>query len=129
MRTTVLTVNSLAYAHGMPIMPLDVFELGNLLGWPYPRILTINSRESGIKLAPAEDMEILANDLVSPGIYHGYSQIGSQNPQIVVESCEPYERLIESLVFRGISRINPLYVKRPNITVSHNLRKRTSLLQ
>jgi hypothetical protein len=74
-------------------------------------------------------MEIVANESVPPGAYWGYSHIGSQNPEIVVECPEPYERLAESLAFQGVSRIHPLYVKRPNITVSPDLRRRVHLLQ
>jgi tRNA threonylcarbamoyladenosine biosynthesis protein TsaB len=45
-RTVVLTVNALAYAHGLPVMPMDLFELGDLFGWPYPRIVSVNGRET-----------------------------------------------------------------------------------
>ncbi len=119
MRTVVLTINAIAYARGIPTMPLDVDTLGDGLGWGYPRIRSANRREVMIRDTADSEARYVAMDDIPPGRYWGYADIDDgQMRDISIECPRDYDRFFRTLVFSPAPhRIAPLYVKRPNITL------------
>ena len=117
-RTTVLVVNTLAFTLGCKITPLSYFDLFDT----YPIIKASSRRDCFVQLSIASDVEIIPNELLQEHLSEkNISQIYGEkleflSDQVTIVEKIDYESIIKKVVFEENTRIEPLYIKKPNIS-------------
>lgn len=118
LRTIVLIVNTLNYIINANITPINYFELFD----SYPIIKSSSKRDVFFKESKGKEIEILSNDkctdlLKSNNIEIVYWDLSNDFfEDILLKSSIDYERIIKEIVFENKKMIEPLYMKKPNIS-------------
>ncbi len=116
-RTTVLIANTLNYVINANMTAINYFDLFE----NYPIIKSSSKRDHFLQKSSDHDIEIIENeDLENYFIWsnitevHGESVYDFQN--IEINEKIDYNRIIKKLKFEKKSKIDPLYIKKPNIS-------------
>lgn len=118
MRIVTLTANSIAFAQNTPLYAIDIFSLGKLWGWEYPMILKANREEYLIKESETIESKLSGKDSIPPGICYGiWEENDFENGKISIKWSIDYESFLRDFHFgEKTMRVDPLYIKKPNIT-------------
>ena len=117
-RTTVLVVNSINYIIHKKITALNFFDLYN----KYPIIKASSKRDCFVKMKENSEIEIINNqDLEESlknneintvyGDYHGAFFEGLE----ILDKID-YQAIIRDIKFDNPDKVEPLYIKKPNIS-------------
>lgn len=120
MRIITLTVNTLAFVHKTPLFALDFFRLLSLSERDFPMCVKANRGEYLVRYSSEHNPEIVAIADMSDGHYFGIGDENDfENRQISIEYGVDYARFIRNYEFPSspLSRIDPIYIKKPNITI------------
>jgi tRNA A37 threonylcarbamoyladenosine modification protein TsaB len=116
-RTTVLIANSLNYVIKKHMTPLSYFDLFE----EYPIIKSSSKRDCFVKKSEWENIEIISNIDVEDYFLKnnitecsGDSQYKFSNTSIL-DNID-YSYIIKTIEFQKLSQIDPLYIKKPNIS-------------
>jgi tRNA A37 threonylcarbamoyladenosine modification protein TsaB len=118
MRIVTLMVNTIAFVHKIPLYALDFFKLAMLGGLDYPMLIKANKGEYLLKKSKNDLPSIVSIDTISEGRYSGLGDTNDfTNKKILIQSEINYNLVIQMLSFdKSQERIEPLYIKKPNIT-------------
>lgn len=117
MRIVTLSVNTIAFVHRIPLYAIDFFTLLDRAGASFPMLLKANRGEYLVRTAREREMELRPIDGLADGKYVGIGDENDfENRRISIQSSLDYEQCIRSLSLDcPLDRIEPIYVKRPNI--------------
>ena len=113
-RTVVLVINSINYITNNNLTPISFFEL-----FPnYPIIKSSSKRDCFFKKNKDSQIEIIPNDDISKYLTDNniktiYWESDIENVEII-EKID-YLSIIEQIKFKELKKIDPLYLKKPNI--------------
>lgn len=113
-RTVVLVINTINFITNNNLTPINFFEL-----FPnYPIIKSSSKRDCFFKKNANEEIEIITNEeieryLKENNIIQLYWESDIQNVQII-EKID-YLSIIKQIKFKELKKIEPLYLKKPNI--------------
>lgn len=112
-RTIVLYVNTLAFIHrDICITPINFFELFS----QYPIVKTSSKRDLFVK-NNKNDIIIIETNEDFLARYQGQEVYGdAKNLDIVCNTDIDYASFIQNISFQNQKNIEPLYIKKPNIT-------------
>lgn len=118
MRIITLTLNTLSFVHHIPLYAIDYFTLGKLSGWQHPVLLRANRGEYLIQKYKDGPIEITALRDIQKGQYFW---MGDENDftfgTISIQSYIEYEVFYQNFTTDNpASKIEPIYIKKPNIT-------------
>ena len=117
-RTSVLVANTLAYSLWIQITGLSFFDLFD----NYPIIKASSRRDCFIQKSSESEIEILTNDTIqeyvaSSNIQQLYGEIiDIFDDTVSVFDKIDYESILQHISLDTLDRIEPLYIKRPNIS-------------
>jgi tRNA A37 threonylcarbamoyladenosine modification protein TsaB len=118
-RTIVLVVNTYAFIYPhISITPISYFELFS----DFPIIKPSSRRDTFIKKSDISDIEILSNEELSDFLQTRKIQkiywdvLEWYFWDIFIENQPNYATICKNIVFQKKKRIEPLYIKKPNIT-------------
>ncbi|MCP4522939.1 MAG: tRNA (adenosine(37)-N6)-threonylcarbamoyltransferase complex dimerization subunit type 1 TsaB [Candidatus Gracilibacteria bacterium] len=116
-RTTVLIANSLAYLCNITVTGLNYFKLFD----NYPIIKSSSRRDCFVKKSKQSDIEIIENIGIESYLnqnniseIYGETNYNFENVRIV-DSID-YTSIIQKMSLLNTKRIEPLYIKKPNIS-------------
>lgn len=118
MRIITLTVNTLSFVHRIPLYGIDYFRLAELAGAEFPMLIRANRGEYLKKETKYTPPELRAIPEISPGNYWGIGDANDfTNPGISIQSTLRYQLFCSNFLFEHpTERIEPFYIKKPNIT-------------
>ncbi len=113
-RTTVLAINSINYITKNYLTPLNYFSLYD----KYPIIKSSSKRDCFVKFNPESEIEIIENEKIIEiikeknlsNLYWSCSIEGIE----IIEKID-YISIIKDIKLERLSKIEPLYIKKPNI--------------
>ncbi|MCH2188742.1 tRNA (adenosine(37)-N6)-threonylcarbamoyltransferase complex dimerization subunit type 1 TsaB [Candidatus Gracilibacteria bacterium] len=117
-RTSVLVANTLAYTLNIPVASLGYFDLFN----DYPIVKASSKRDVFFQKSKGESIEIVSNDdlvsyLGSKSISKIFGEMLDFLPEgVTVFDKINYETILSDRNLIWLDRIEPLYIKRPNIS-------------
>lgn len=117
-RTTVLAVNSISYIIGNNLTAMSYFDMFK----EYPIIKSSSKRDCFVQFATGSKIEIITNDslaliLKEKNITKVYWEANTDifdNIEIFGEIN--YSDIINQIIFDKVKQIEPLYIKKPNIS-------------
>ncbi len=116
-RTTVLIANTLNYVIKKHMTAVNYFELFN----NYPIIKSSSRRDHFVKINNSSNIEIIENELLEKHLINDKitvvfweSWYNFKNIEIL-EKID-YKRIIQELELKKDTKIEPLYIKKPNIS-------------
>lgn len=117
-RTTVLVANTLAFTLGCHLTSLSYFDLFK----NYPIMRPSSKRDYFVRFSQNSDIEIIENNdlleqLKNKNIKRVYGQKSNVFPEdiTIVEKID-YKSIIHKVIFKQNHQIDPLYIKKPNIS-------------
>lgn len=118
MRIVTLTLNTLSFVHHTPLYSLDYFMLGALSGWDFPILIRANRGEYLMQREESTPPELVAIPDILPGDYCGIGDTNDfTNAGISIQSEIQYVLVCKNIQMENpVERIEPLYIKKPNIT-------------
>ncbi len=118
MRIITLTLNTLSFVHHIPLYGIDYFTLGHVSGWAFPMVIRANRWEYLVRKNQDTPDTIIAIADIEPGVYFGIGDTNDfTNTQISVQSHLRYDIFCKNMVLKDpTERIEPFYIKKPNIT-------------
>lgn len=116
-RTVVLIANTLNYVLKKNMTPVSYFDLFNT----YPIIKSSSRRDHFVQLTSHSDIEIINNfDLqkyfLDNNIDTAYWESGYDFEKTQILENIDYKSIIKELEFKDYEKIEPLYIKKPNIS-------------
>lgn len=118
MRIVTLTVNTLSFVHHIPLYELDYFTLSELSKRDYPVLLRANRGEYLLQKKKTSSPKLVAISDIPPGEYFGTGDVNDfTNGNISIQSSLRYDVFCRNFQSENpVQRIEPLYIKKPNIT-------------
>lgn len=118
-RVTCLIANTVAFAHGVDLFPLDYFSFLQMQGCDYPHVIQANKREVLLKHSETSDPEFVAIGQLDRVTYSGTGDRSTFLESGATLSCEmDYNSVIRGLDLTSpVSKIAPIYIKDPTITL------------
>ncbi|EKD30014.1 MAG: hypothetical protein ACD_78C00187G0001 [uncultured bacterium (gcode 4)] len=118
MRIVTLTVNTLAFVHKTPLYSLDFFSLAVLAWLDYPMLMKANRGEYLLRKSEKYPPAIIPIGEVPSWHYAGLGDTNDfTNGGISIQSELDYGAAIRNLALdTPTQRIDPFYIKKPNIT-------------
>ncbi|MFA6090282.1 MAG: hypothetical protein WC774_00710 [Candidatus Gracilibacteria bacterium] len=118
MRIITLTINTLSFVHHIPLYSIDYFQLGILSGWAFPILLRANRGEYLIQRDREAFPVLIAISDILPGNYFGMGDVNDfTNDIISIQSDLKYDVCCKNFLLENpTERIEPIYIKKPNIT-------------
>lgn len=117
-RTTALVINTIKYLYKeIKLFSYNFFEIAELWENNYPMLIKANKREYLVKSSKNSIPEIKRLEEISEDKYFWMWDLvdfGNKNTQI--NSLLDYKKIIKNLDKKGIEKIEPYYIKEPNIT-------------
>jgi len=112
-RTIVLAINSINFIINKNITPLSFFDLFE----NYPIIKSSSRRDLFVKYEKSSKIEIVKNEdfILRENIYWDLSN-NILSEEIKVDSKIDYKKVLENIIFKENKLIEPLYIKKPNIS-------------
>lgn len=116
-RTIVLVVNTLAFLHNITLTAMSYFELFQ----NFPIIKSSSKRDCFFQLHNQKSVEIINNQTINDfienekiEILYWESNFDFENVTIIenIDYCD----IIQTLKFQDFTKIEPLYIKKPNIS-------------
>lgn len=119
MRVVTLTLNTLALVHGIPAYATDAFSCFRLSGFSGPYLIRANRGEYAWSES-GESFELRPLESIEAGSYFGLAdEKDFANGGVSVQfSRNPGEFLRNFPFVAPVGRIEPIYIKKPNITLS-----------
>ena len=116
-RTTVLIVNTLNYVIKKNMTPVHYFELFD----QYPIIKSSSRRDHFVKKNKNSEIEIIENWELEEYIHQNninnvYWETGYNFENITILEKIDYSSIIQKLELKKYTKIEPLYIKKPNIS-------------
>lgn len=117
-RTTVLIANTIAFRQKIALSPLNYFNLFE----NFPIIKTSSKRDVFLKKDKQSEIEIVSNEdasnyLQSNSIKRLYGDFGKfSNWDIIQVQTPNYQDVIKNIELKNMTQIEPLYIKKPNIS-------------
>ncbi len=120
LRTIVLTVNTLAYIYGNSITDVNYFDLFS----NYPIVKTSSKRDVFVKYEESDIIHIETNEALSfhcketwySVIYWDIQIDRLWNSKYTLSSSIDYKKIIINIELLSKNIIEPLYIKKPNIS-------------
>lgn len=116
-RTTVLIANTMNYVLKKDMTPLSYFDLFE----QYPIIKSSSRRDHFVQKSKTSEIEIIENTLLEEyfknnniNLVYWETSYDFQNLE-VLEKID-YNRIIQELELKKYAKIEPLYIKKPNIS-------------
>lgn len=118
MRIITLTLNTLSLVHKVPLYSIDSFALGELSGWRHPILIRANRGEYLLQEYIDSSPKLVAIPDLPSGSYFGFGEENDfANQDISIESTLDYESICRNITLANpVERMEPLYIKKPNIT-------------
>lgn len=118
MRIITLVLNTLSFVHHTPLFSIDYFALGALSGWEHPILLRANRGEYLIQREKGISPELIAIPDIPSGSYFGMGDTNDfTNGTISIQSGIRYDSVCKNIrMEHPVERVEPLYIKKPNIT-------------
>lgn len=112
-RTTILMVNTIAFATGTKLTPITYFDLFS----NFPIIKTSSKRDVFYKSSRESEIEIISNDevlkrLVSCDTYFGDFLVQGKT----AISLPDYENILKNIILDNKKILQPYYIKKPSIS-------------
>ncbi|MCK9272586.1 hypothetical protein M0P65_03495 [Candidatus Gracilibacteria bacterium] len=117
-RVISLIVNTINFVHHTPLSSINYFELLEYMENGYPMAIKANKGEYLIKKSKASNPEIIAIPELPKGDYFGIGDnIDFEKNESRIQLKKDYKKFIKEFEFNGKNhRIEPFYIKKPNIT-------------
>lgn len=118
MRIITLTINTLSFVHHIPLYSINYFQMGILSGWTFPILLRANRGEYLIQKNRESSPSLIAISNILPGNYFWMGDVNDfTNAIISIQSDLKYDVCCKNfLLENSVEKIEPLYIKKPNIT-------------
>ena len=121
-RIVTLTLGTLSLVYGIPLVGITLYEYWELTGNAYPMAFGINPTEYILKPSSSSEMQLMsANDIsgLVPSTFH-LPRFQLPTGQTGIQLKQSWDTLkLSSLAARTrTTTIDPLYCKKPNITLS-----------
>ena len=116
-RTTVLIANTLNYVIKKNMTPLSYFDLF----LSYPIIKSSSKRDCFVQKSQWDEIEIILNNeldeyLLKNNITDWFWDVWFEFNQATIVEKIDYSRIIQNIEFQKLLKIEPLYIKKPNIS-------------
>lgn len=113
-----LVVNTIQFVYWIPLESIDYFTLLEKLWFNYPIIIKANKKEYLIKNKISDEPKIVSIENIGPWEYAWIWDIKDfEDKKIFLNQVVQYNKLIEEYDFAWkMKRVEPFYIKRPNIT-------------
>ncbi len=109
-RTVVLAVNSINFITNNFLTPISYFDLFS----DYPIVKSSSKRDVFFKKDKNSEIEILENEKIEKKYKKLFWEASIKNVEIL-ENIN-YKSIIKDIELKKLKRINPLYIKKPNIS-------------
>lgn len=116
-RTTVLIANTLNYVIKKNMTALSYFDLFS----NFPVIKSSSKRDCFVQKSAGEEIKIILNNeldnyFIENNIAEWFWEAGFEFKQTVIVEKIDYTCIIQNIEFQKLSKIEPLYIKKPNIS-------------
>lgn len=116
-RTTVLIANTMNYILKKNMTPLSYFDLFE----QYPIIKSSSRRDHFVQKSDNTEIEIIENSLLEEYFWNNnisrvYWETSYDFQNVEVLEKIDYNRIIQELELKKYTKIDPLYIKKPNIS-------------